>query len=153
MPATLRSYRPGDFETLYEIDQDCYPRGIAYSRRTLRWFLSLSEAECLVAEAGGEIAGFILSEWDGPRAHIITIDVLERNRREGVGSALLLSAEDGLMQRGVQEVVLETAATNDAAIAFWQKHGYRERGIYPRYYLARIDAIAMSKSLVRDQDH
>ena len=53
---TLRTYDPDDFETLYEIDQLCYEREIAYSRRELRNYLRFPGAECVVAEAqaGGE---------------------------------------------------------------------------------------------------
>jgi ribosomal-protein-alanine N-acetyltransferase len=145
--ATLRSYLPEDFEQLHAIDQVCYPRGIAYSKRSLRWFLAVSGADCIVAETQGRIAGFILCESDGPRAHIITIDVLERFRRSGIGSALLREAERRLAKRGVGAVELETAQDNDAAIAFWQKHGYRTRSVYKRYYLGRIDALAMAKLL------
>ena len=125
----LRPFQPADLETLFQIDRVCYPRGIAYSRRTLKWFLALPEAECIVVETGSEIAGFILTEADEARAHIITIDVLEARRRMGLGTALLLEAEKRLAARGVREVHLETAHDNAAAIAFWQKHGYRRRGV------------------------
>jgi ribosomal-protein-alanine N-acetyltransferase len=150
--AILRLYRPEDFETLYAIDQVCYPRGIAYSKRSLRWFLALPGADCIVAEAGGQIAGFILCEAEGPHAHIITIDVREAFRRLGIGSALLGGAERRLVKRGVRAVELETAQDNDAAIAFWQKHGYRTRGVYKRYYLGRVDALAMAKLLAAPKE-
>jgi len=143
----LRPYQPADFETLYQIDQACYPRGIAYSRRTLKWFLALPEAACLVAEADGAIAGFILTEAYERGAHIITIDVLAEHRRRGAGTALLLEAERRLAGRGVREVHLETAHDNAPAIAFWQKHGYRNRGVLRGYYLGRVDGIAMTRTL------
>ena len=152
MNVTLRSYRPEDFETLYAIDQTCYPRGIAYSKRSLRWFLALPAADCIVAEAEGRVAGFILCEAERPYGHIITIDVLEAFRRSGIGSALLREAERRMAERGVQAVELETAQDNDAAIAFWQKHGYRTRGVYKRYYLGRIDALAMAKLLAAPKE-
>ncbi len=153
MNATLRSYQPEDFETLYAIDQVCYPRGIAYSKRSLRWFLALPGADCIVAEAGGQVAGFILSEAEGRHGHIITIDVLEAFRRSGIGSALVREAERQLLKRGVRAVELETAHDNDAAIAFWQKHGYRTRGMYKRYYLGRVDALAMAKLLATPKEN
>ena len=152
MNATLRSYRPDDFETLHAIDQTCYPRGIAYSKRSLRWFLALPGADCIVAETAGRMAGFILCEAERPYGHIITIDVLEPFRRSGMGSALLQEAERRLAERGVQAIELETAHDNDAAIAFWQKHGYRTRGVYKRYYLGRVDALAMAKLLATSKE-
>jgi ribosomal protein S18 acetylase RimI-like enzyme len=143
----LRPFQSADFETLYQIDQLCYPRGIAYSRRTLKWFLALPEAECIVGESDDAIAGFILTEADESRAHVITIDVLEAHRRRGLGTSLLREAERRLTARGVREVHLETAQDNAAAIAFWQRHGYRKRGVLRGYYLDRIDAIAMIKEM------
>lgn len=143
----LRKFRSEEVEDLYQIDQACYPRGIAYSRRTLKWFLAQPDAECLVAEIEGKVIGFILTEAQRGMAHIITIDVLAEHRRTGAGTALLQAAEKGLGARGVREVHLETAHDNAPAIAFWEKHGYRKRGILRNYYLDRIDAFAMSKQL------
>jgi len=62
MPPLLRSYDPRDFAGLYRLDQACYPPGIAYSKTTLRYFLSLRSAECLVALEEEKIAGFVLTE-------------------------------------------------------------------------------------------
>ena len=145
--ATLRDFGDADFETLYAIDQACYPPGIAYSRRMLRWYLRLPNAECIVAAAGPEIAGFILTDFEASEGHIITIDVLSNRRRGGIGSALLREAERRLAAKGVREVTLETATTNEAGIAFWQRHGYRTMGVIPRYYQGRHDAYFMRKTI------
>ena len=144
----LRPYQPEDFDALYTIDQACYPPGIAYSKRTLRLFLRFPGAECLVAEADGRIAGFILAEHEGERAHLITIDVLAAERRRGVGTALLRAIERTLAARGVRQVELETATDNHAAIAFWQKHGYRTAAVLKSYYPGPVDAFAMYKHLL-----
>lgn len=147
MSAAIRPYNTRDFATLFRMDQACYPPGIAYSKSTLRWFLNLPGAKCLVAEAGGKIAGFILAEQHAPLAHIITIDVAESARRTGIGSALLRAVEEDLALQAVRTVVLETATNNAPAIAFWQKHGYRIQSVLQRYYLGRLDAYEMRKRL------
>lgn len=152
MNLTLRSYLPSDFEALYAIDQACYPPGIAYSKRTLRWFLHQPSAECLVAEADGQIAGFIVAEHEEAWAHLITIDVLESYRRRGVGTALLRAMERNLAARGVHAVELETATDNSPAVAFWHKHGYRTVGVLKCYYLGRIDAYSMRKPLTASKE-
>jgi ribosomal-protein-alanine N-acetyltransferase len=143
----LRPYETGDFDALYEIDQACYPPGIAYSKRTLRWFLRLPGAHCLVALEGAQPVGFILSEYEGQRAHIITLDVVESFRRRGVGSDLLRTQETWLAAEGVRRVELETATDNLPAIAFWQKHGYRTEAVLKNYYVGKVDALQMSKIL------
>ena len=151
MKPTVHPYSPADFETLHSIDQACYPRGIAYSRGMLREFLALPGADCLVARAGAErqpaIAGFIIGESAGPDGRIITIDVLEAHRRAGVGAALLHAMEERLAERGVRHIELETATTNAAGVAFWERHGYRKTGVLRGYYLGRLDAWKMRKTL------
>jgi len=161
MVFALRAYDPSDFETLYEIDRDCYPRGIAYSRRTLRWFLEQPGGECLLAQAGGDgagpIIGFIIieaegvetegAETEGAEGHIITLDVVQSARRTGVGTALVGAIEQRLAARGVRRVSLETATSNEAAVAFWQRHGYRSSAVIRGYYLGHIDAYLMHKTL------
>jgi len=147
MAPTLRSYEPHDFAALHRLDQACFPAGISYSKTTLRCFLRLASADCVVAVEGGRVVGFVLSEENPPLAHIITLDVAEKQRRQGVGSALLQQLEANLAARGVRSVLLETATNNAAAVAFWQKRGYRIEATLKRYYLGRLDAYEMRKIL------
>jgi ribosomal-protein-alanine N-acetyltransferase len=147
MPLVVRSYDPREFSALHKLDQACFPPGIAYSRRMLSYFLKLPSAECLVADEESRIGGFILTEENPPLAHIITLDVAETHRRQGVGSTLLAASERNLGLRGVRTILLETAIDNAAAIAFWQRHGYRIEATLKRYYLGRLDAHEMRKIL------
>jgi ribosomal-protein-alanine N-acetyltransferase len=147
MALTLRSYEPRDFAALYRLDQSCFPAGISYSKTTLRYFLTIPSADCVVALEDGKIAGFVVSEENPPLAHIITLDVEERHRRRGVATALLQKIESNLAARGVRSILLETAITNEAAVAFWQRHGYRIEATLKRYYLGRVDAYEMRKVL------
>lgn len=147
MAVRLRAYEPGDFDGLYALDHLCFPPGIAYSRRMLAYFLRMPQARCTVAEHDGEIAGFIITEEDPPRGHILTLDVAEARRRLGIGSRLLSLSEQQLATRGVREIVIETSVRNAAGVAFWQRHGFRTVGILKRYYLRRIDAYQMRKNI------
>jgi len=147
MALMLRSYEPHDFAALHKLDQSCFPPGISYSKTTLRYFLTLPSADCVVAVDDGHAAGFILSEENPPLAHIITLDVAEKQRRRGVGTALLQKLEANLALREVRSILLETATDNEAAVAFWQRHGYRIEAVLKRYYLGRLDANEMRKIL------
>jgi len=156
MSFTVRDYSPTDFEALYGLDQACYPRGIAYSRAMLRWYLRQHGSFCLVAEADAgpgssivdlTIAGFIIAECKGDAGYIVTIDVAQEQRRGGMGTALLEEAERRLALAGARYIELQTVTNNEAGIAFWQRHGYRSSGISPGYYLGRIDAFLMNKCI------
>lgn len=143
----LRDYRPKDFETLWQIDQLCYEPLIAYTRRDLRAFLNLRDAECVVAEFASEIAGFCITMRRQQHAYIVTMDVLVPYRRTGVGSALLAEVERRAASQGADTMALDTATDNSAAIAFWQKHGYRKLGVRKGYYPNGRDAFAMTKPI------
>lgn len=147
MPWHIRPYQPRDFAALYRLDQACFPPGIAYTKAGLRYFLSQNGAQCLVAEEGKRIAGFLLAEENRPLGHIITLDVEDSHRRLGLGSALLAEMETILAAREVSAILLEAAVNNEAAVAFWQKHGYRIEAVLKRYYLGRLDACEMRKVL------
>jgi ribosomal-protein-alanine N-acetyltransferase len=147
MAVTLRSYEPRDFAALHRLDQSCFPAGISYSKTTLHYFLTIASADCVIAADGTRIAGFILTEENPPLAHIITLDVAEAHRRQGVGSAVLAESEKNLTLRGVRSILLETAIDNEGAVAFWKRHGYRIEAVLKRYYLGRLDAYEMRKIL------
>jgi ribosomal-protein-alanine N-acetyltransferase len=144
----IRAYQLADFDALYELDQQCFPRGIAYSKSMLRYFLQIAPETCFVAATEeAAIAGFILGEVDRPLAHIITIDIAEVYRRSGIGSQLLDKLERKFQALGVETVVIETAVNNAAGIAFWQRHGYQTTRRLKKYYLGRTDAHEMRKPL------
>jgi [ribosomal protein S18]-alanine N-acetyltransferase len=147
VPIAIRQYEPHDFAALYKLDQACFPPGIAYSKTMLRYFLSQEGAECLVAIDGTKIVGFLLSEENPPLAHIVTLDVAESHRRHGVGTELLRESETHLAFRDVKTVLLETATSNEAGIAFWERHGYRKEAVLKNYYPGRLDAFEMRKKL------
>lgn len=144
---TTRQYEARDFAALYKLDQECFLPGIAYSKWSLRYFLSLPAADCLVTEEGKQIVGFVLAEKHPPLGHIITLDIAQRKRRAGLGSQLLKEMEKRLRFHDVRSVLLETAVDNESGIAFWQHHGYRTEAVLKRYYLGRVDAFEMRKRL------
>ena len=150
MPASeaiLRAYRPSDFEALHAVDQTCFPKSIAYGRREMKHYLQAENAHCIVAEIGGAIAGFILTDRSDELAHVITLDVLEQCRRQSIGSRLLAAAEREALSHGASLMYLETATTNKGAIALWHKHGYRETATIENYYGRGQNAFQMQKLL------
>ncbi len=143
----LRLFQPSDFEALLAMDQLCFPKSIAYGKREMTAYLQSPDSHCIVAESSGTIAGFILTERAGDLAHIVTLDVLEKYRRQSAGSLLLRAAEEEAASQGCTCIYLETATTNKPAIALWNKHGYREVDKVKNYYGRGQDAFEMAKRL------
>jgi len=147
VPFTVRDYQPEEFETLWRLDQECFPPGISYSRMELKTYMRKRASFTLVAaDANDKIAGFILTH-AGSTGHIITIDVVAAARRAGVGSRLLRAAEDRLRAAGSTAVSLETAVDNVSALSFYKRHGYSVVKTWPRYYSNGVDALVLRKEL------
>ena len=144
----IRNFEPEDFEILWRMDQECFPSGIAYSKRELRAYLGYPRAFTLVAvdELSSEPQGFIVVQ-SGKAGHIITIDVIAGARRSGVGSMLIKAAEERLQADGCHAVDLETAVDNLGALSFYKRHGYSVIRTWPRYYSNGVDALVLQKQL------
>jgi ribosomal-protein-alanine N-acetyltransferase len=157
VPYTVRDFRPEDFETLWRIDQECFPPGISYSRQELKFYVRRRGAMTLVAArdpeksatlpTDGKVDGFIVAH-PGKTGHIVTIDVVASARRFGVGSLLLQAAEDRLRGGGSRAVGLETAVDNVSALAFYKRRGYNLVKTIPRYYSNGVDALVLQKELI-----
>ena len=153
MQFALRDYRPEDFNTLWGIDQSCFPPGIAYTKFELRSFIQRPGTFTLVAAAeepvdGREpVLGFLIARNQRGVGHVITLDVRSEARRHRVGSALMEAAETRLAAANCRSVRLETAVDNVSALAFYKRKKYDVVRIVQRYYSNGTDALLLEKSL------
>jgi len=146
---TLRDHRSADFEALWQLDQECFPPELAYSRTELAGYIRRQGSLTLVAEHEGKIAGYIVAERGGREVgHIITLDVRAQARRSGLGSKLMAAAEERLRAMGCASVLLEVAVDNAAAISFYHRQGYATLATIPRYYNDQADALLLGKKLM-----
>jgi len=166
----LRDFREEDFEALWQIDQQCFVPGMAYSRGELGAYIRREGSFTVVAQPvstegqaprssgvpftrSSAIVGFIIAEVNRRGiGHIISIDVVPQFRRSGLGSKLLGEAENRLEMFACRAVVLETAVDNGAAVAFYKRHRYGVVRIVPRYYVNGVDALIFEKQLAPTGD-
>jgi len=80
-------------------------------------------------------------------AHVTDLVVNGSNRRQGVASALLSSAQDWAAGRSQRRVILEVQSKNLPAIRLSQKFGYEFCGYNDQYYLTQDVALFFAKSL------
>ncbi len=151
----IRDFRKSDFRRLWEIDQECFVAGIAYSQQELAYYMTRRTAFTIVAEnPESKIVGFLVGQCVRIRGeqvgHIITIDILPEARRARLGSELMSIAEKRLSEAGCGRVSLEVAVDNAGAITFYQRHGYSIARTVPRYYNGELDALEMEKRLRAD---
>jgi ribosomal-protein-alanine N-acetyltransferase len=80
------------------------------------------------------IAGFV-GVWMLPdEAHVVTIAVRDSHRRRGIGEMLLIAAIDLAREKMESLVTLEVRVSNHTAIRLYEKYGFEEVGLRPRYY-------------------
>ncbi len=164
----VRDYRAADFDRLWQIDQLCFPDGIAYTQMELNGFIMKRNAITLVAEgqtargeaigeerlgsdttAASRVAGFAVAHAGrGKIARILTLDIAPHARRFGLASRLMEECERRLRAAGCSQVVLETAVNNEPALRLYRKLGYRVVRTLPKYYSSHaLDAFLMTKRL------
>jgi ribosomal protein S18 acetylase RimI-like enzyme len=104
----------------------------------------------LVARRDDEVVGFVTFgqesesfQQDVSRGIVHNIYVRSGHRGEGVGSGLLDTAEEVLASRGVDTLSLQAMAPNEAARAFYRRHGYEPHRV-------ELEKPAESDSLTTD---
>jgi ribosomal-protein-alanine N-acetyltransferase len=146
----LRSFQMRDLAGLYRLDQVCFPQGIAYSRAELQYFLTRPDCSCWIAEdPDDKLTGFVIVERTSREGrsvgHIVTLDIDPAERRRGLGTLLMQTAEEQLRQQGAGVLSLEVAENNLSARKFYRGLGFVVRGRIAKYYGGRIDAEVMEK--------
>ncbi|GEM_PF-235432 len=100
------------------------------------------------------LVGFAIARMSADQAEILTIVTDPEYRRHGYGQTLLSMIEEGARKQGAEIMFLEVAEINKAAIALYQKQGYKLNGRRKGYYkmekdgrIGRIDALVYQKHL------
>ena len=131
MDLTLRPARPEDAAALSKLNRE--EMGYDYSEeKTTEHLNALLEdpTHCiLVAQAGGEVVGYLHLEWyqllyADPMVNVMGIAVAAACRRQGVGKALLTAGEAWAREQGASAVRLVSGETRKGAHAFYQSLGY-----------------------------
>ena len=119
------------------------------SRRALRRFLRSPLKPIIVARSGSTLAGYVLvsTRKGGKSARVYSLAVEARQGRRGVGRELMHACERYARAHGCDRVRLEVRYDNKAAIALYEKLGYRLFGRYDAYYEDGAQALRFEKPL------
>lgn len=103
----------------------------------------------LVATLESEVVGYISLMLDIAPLTVWATDmaVVRRLRRQGIGSALVLAAQEWGEQHDMRRIVLEMQPKNFAAIKMAQKLGFDLCGYNDRYFANHDIALFFAKSL------
>ena len=111
---------------------------------------SIADAETvvLVATIDGDIVGFAIMKFGDVEAHLHLLAVDPRERRTGIGNALIRWLEKSCDTAGIRQIRLEVRAGNDGACRFYESLGYRRYGRVAGYYDRREAAVVFGKRLI-----
>ncbi len=100
----------------------------------------------LVAEDDGVVTGYIGCQIAYPEVDVMNVAVHPDHRRRGIAAILVEALTDHLRRLDCTCLSLEVRASNDPAIALYEKMGFETVGRRPNYYRhPKEDALIMRK--------
>lgn len=145
-PLRYRQFEEGD---LYEVLQlanrtldESYEGGLFLH------FARLYPEAFVVAEADGEIVGFILGTVQRAyEARILALAVEPEWRRRGIATRLVKRFLETFERYGVKRITLEVRMSNDGAVSLYEDLGFEKKGTLEGYYGDDEDAYVMARTL------
>lgn len=123
-------------------------RGLLYLATRIKELLyadSAPDTELAVKEKVDLVQGFAGVWVLGDEAHLMSIAVREKNRRQGIGELLILATVEMATRQEARIVTLEVRVSNLVAQKLYEKYGFTQVGLRKAYYVDnREDAVIMS---------
>lgn len=140
----IRPWKFEDILRISEMEQECFPQE-PWSYKMLVSSFQTESFFGLVAEDGGEIAGYGGITVAADSADVDNIAVTEQYRRGGVGTAILNGLCNLAASKGAKEIFLEVRVSNSAAMSMYLKCGFKGAYARTRYYSDGEDCLVMKK--------
>ena len=141
---TVKAMQPGDVPFVAALEKECF--SLPWPEDALILELMNPLSRWLVAYDGQEFAGYVGSQTVLDEADMMNLAVMPNFRRRGIAGMLVGVLVEYLRQKGVRCLTLEVRASNESAIALYEKLGFSQVGRRPRYYLKpREDALILRK--------
>jgi ribosomal-protein-alanine acetyltransferase len=143
---SIRAASPNDLDAIFALEQAVFSAD-RLSRRSLRAFIQSPNRPLLVAMLEGSLAGYALVALreGSAAARLYSIAVDPSRGRRGVGRALMAASERYTAAHGRQSLRLEVRSDNHAAIALYERLGFRQFGQYDGYYADGACALRFEK--------
>ena len=152
----LRKFREADLRSVAHMNRVCLPENY-----TDIFFADLHRRfpeTFIVAEKDGEDIGYIMCRVELglsnyglggliKKGHIVSVAVMPDFRCQGVGSALVIRALEGMKFYGAKQSYLEVRVTNDDAVRLYEKLGFKITRTIQRYYADGESAYVMSRKV------
>jgi [ribosomal protein S18]-alanine N-acetyltransferase len=144
--ARVRKFELADLDRVLAIEQDSFGTE-AWDRKLFLEYYRKWPDLFLVAAVGRRMAGYIITCAGSRNAELASIAVEPRDRRHGVGQAMLDYTLAEVRGRHVKTWWLMVGVDNQPGIGFYKKYGFQRTKLVKRYYGAGRDAWRMRYSL------
>jgi len=91
------------------------------------------------------VEGFTVASLLPPKAELESIAVAGGSQRRGLGRTLFDALVKELRTAGVLQIILEVRASNQAALAFYRRAGFRKTGLRRAYYADPVEDAALMR--------
>jgi ribosomal-protein-alanine N-acetyltransferase len=152
----LQLARAADAPRLASMSHSLIESGLrpTWTASRISWHIRSADSLVLTAKVSGMIplgttgvAGFAIMRFGEDVAHLNLLAVDPAHRRRGIGRRLITWLEETAITAGTFVIGLELRASNESALSFYGKLGYREVTRIPGYYQGVEPAIRMSRDV------
>jgi ribosomal-protein-alanine N-acetyltransferase len=127
----IRRLTYADLPQIIAIERRAFPTPWSLAMFVLE--LSKPSGICLVALDDERVVGYLVCSRYDIVWHVMNVAVDPARRREGIATALLDHLFEMADKPG-EQYTLEVRTSNDAAIALYERFGFRSAGVRPGYY-------------------
>ncbi|HEF4759939.1 TPA: GNAT family N-acetyltransferase [Pseudomonas putida] len=137
-----------DLPTLLQLEEQCFSTDRLNSR-SFQWMINRANGQLLVAQRGEHLLGYalVLFHRRTSLARLYSIAIATRARGNGLGGQLLDCVEAIALKHECTFLRLEVRVDNPAALALYERNGYRRFDLIHDYYQDHVDALRMEKRL------
>jgi len=151
----FRSYERRDLEAMVELDAVCFAPPFRFSKVVMQRFAESANAWVRVIEREGVLAGFCIVHREraelGNMGYVVTIDVAEQYRGQGLGERMLSEGETWVRGWKGAGMLLHVFTKNDGAVRFYERMQYRRVGVQIGFYGPDLDAAMYWKEFADTQ--
>jgi len=145
VPFRFLAMQEDDIEKVHRIEASAYTHG--WSESLFRQSLKHNRCILMTHQNSSQILGYAIIQKILDECHILNICISKQYQSKGLGSELLSHIIDEAKREKCAHCFLEVRASNQTAIALYDKFLFNEIGIRKNYYptkKGREDAIQMS---------
>ena len=121
-----------DISQVAEIERQIF--SIPWSEKAFKDSMESDNTIYIVAKEDNNVTGYAGMYLSFEEGNITNVAVNPSSRRKGIGEKIVRDILNRAYEKGVRDVFLEVRETNSAAIALYEKIGFKEEGIRKNFY-------------------